>query len=90
MSNGYNFPCKPYGFRDNNELKLLKWLRHAHIAGKTLNIILLLSLEHALIFYFILHLVTWKFRELKATVAGISNPKCSFFQMDINYSYRQF
>jgi len=42
---------KPYGFRDNSELKMSKSLRLAHIAWKTLKIILLLlSLEQALIF----------------------------------------
>ena len=50
-------------------------------ARKTLNIILLLLvLEQASIYKFILHLAAWKFRELKATMAGISNPQCSFLK----------
>jgi len=61
---------------------VLKSLRHAYIARNTLNIIfMLLSLEQALIFYLIMHLLNWKFRDLKAKVAGISNPQCSFLKL---------
>jgi len=50
-----NFPCKPYGFRENSELKLSKPLCHAHIARKNLKIILpLLFLEQAFNFLFIM------------------------------------
>jgi hypothetical protein len=65
-----------------------KSLRHAHIAQKFINItFLLLSSEQALITYFI---ITWKFRELKNTVAGDFQPTMLFLEMDIIYSYQQF
>jgi hypothetical protein len=80
--------CVKIGFRDNKELKVSKSLRHTHIAQKFINItFLLLSSEQALIVYFI---ITWKYRELKNTVAEDFQPTMNFLEMDINYSYQQF